>query len=63
MKHQVAGTLDLLAELEVMIGAKLFIGTFSSNVGPLVAVLRHARGYEESSAISVQGEWAPNRLL
>eukprot|EP00904_Undaria_pinnatifida_P006339 jgi/Undpi1/2835/HiC_scaffold_14.g06212.m1 len=52
----------MMADLEQMAEADVFVGTFSSNVGRLVAVLRDGLGKERSSAISMDTEhWWPGR--
>lgn len=49
-------TLDLLAEIELMRRARVFIATFSSNLARLVHVLRTA---DERNSISLDDRWAP----
>ncbi|CAN0541458.1 unnamed protein product [Scytosiphon promiscuus] len=54
----------MMADLEQLAAAEVFVGTFSSNIGRLVAVLRDALGKPRSSAISVDTElWFPGRKL
>lgn len=56
MKRRYNRVADMLAEIEVMREARVFIGTFSSNLGRLVHGLRHA---SEESSISLDDRWAP----
>lgn len=51
----------MFADLEQLTKAELFVGTFSSNVGRLVALLREAAGKSRQSAISIDGAWLPGR--
>ena len=51
----------LMADLDQMVAADVFVGTFSSNVGRLVLLLREAIGKERSSCISLDYDWHPNR--
>ncbi|CAM9447993.1 unnamed protein product, partial [Laminaria digitata] len=52
----------ILADLEQLAAAELFVGTFSSNVGRLVMLLREGRGKPRSSSISLDvGSWHPGR--
>ena len=51
----------LIADLEQLAAADLFVGTCSSNLGRLVMVLRDGLGKDRESAISLDIPWAPNR--
>ena len=48
-----AEMVQLWAEIELLAEAKFFVGTFSSNIGRLVQMLR---GQEENTAVSVDGD-------
>lgn len=47
---------ELLAEIEALRGATWFVGTFSSNLGRLVHVLRNA---PPNTSVSLDDRWAP----
>ncbi|CAM9799642.1 unnamed protein product, partial [Laminaria digitata] len=52
----------ILADLEKLAAAELFVGTFSSNVGRFVVVLREGLGKPRNSSISLdQKSWYPGR--
>lgn len=52
----------LFVDLQQLSLAEVFVGTFSSNLGRLIAVLREGNGRERSSAISVdRPTWTPGR--
>lgn len=51
----------LLADLEQLAAADVFVGTCSSNIGRLVMVLRDGLGKEKDSAISLDIGWNPKR--
>lgn len=51
----------LLADFEQLAAADVFVGTCSSNVGRLVMLLRDGLGKDESSGISLDLPWGPNR--
>lgn len=51
----------ILADLEQLAAAELFVGTFSSNVGRLVTVLREGLGKPRSSSISLDTSWFAGR--
>lgn len=54
----------LLAELQVLREADVFIGTFSSNIGRLMMLLREANGFPRDTTRSVHvPEWFPGRRL
>ena len=52
----------LLADLEQLAAADVFVGTCSSNIGRLVFLLRDGLGKDQSSDISLDREWHPTRL-
>lgn len=54
LKNNVARVVTLLAEIEIMRGASLFICTFSSNLGRLVHLLRWQRA---DSSVSLDDRW------
>jgi len=57
-------TLHLLATLEILSVADIFVGTYSSNVGRLTTVLRAAKGKHPSTAYSVDvPNWHSGRNL
>lgn len=56
MKTRYGTVVDLLAEIEAMRRARVFIATFSSNLARLVHVLRKA---DEHDSISLDDRWAP----
>lgn len=51
----------MFADLEQLTKSELFVGTFSSNVGRLVALLREAAGKSRESSISIDRDWVPGR--
>lgn len=52
----------IMADPEQLAAADVFVGTFSSNIGRLVMVLRDGLGKPRSSAISLDTEfWWPGR--
>lgn len=52
----------LLADLMQLAAAEVFVGTFSSNIGRLVAVMREADGKPRGAAMSVDTpDWHPGR--
>lgn len=52
----------ILADLEQLAAAELFVGTFSSNVGRLVMLLREDLGKPRNSTISMdRHSWYPGR--
>lgn len=51
----------LMSDFEQMARADVLVGTFSSNVGKLVLLLREGVGKERSSCISLDNDWGPNR--
>lgn len=51
----------LLADLEQLAAADVFVGTCSSNIGRLVMVLRDGLGKEKDSSISLDLPWYPKR--
>eukprot|EP00737_Agarophyton_chilense_P003481 gb/GEZJ01004086.1/.p1 GENE.gb/GEZJ01004086.1/~~gb/GEZJ01004086.1/.p1 ORF type:complete len:362 (+),score=40.01 gb/GEZJ01004086.1/:364-1449(+) len=55
LKRNEARVVTLLAEIEVMRKATIFIGTFSSNLGRLVHVLRE---HKAMSSVSLDDRWA-----
>jgi hypothetical protein len=56
LKHNRARVEALLAEIHALVHADLFVGSFSSNLGRLVHVLRSA---DAETSISVDDRWAP----
>lgn len=54
LSHKKTETLRLLADIQNIQGAEIFIGTFSSNIGRLIALLK---GIE--NCISLDEEWHP----
>ncbi|KAI0565822.1 Alpha-(1,6)-fucosyltransferase [Gracilaria domingensis] len=56
LKQNEERVVALLAEIEMMRKATVFIGTFSSNLGRLVHVLRDQ---EAESSVSLDDKWAP----
>ncbi|CDF38740.1 Alpha-(1,6)-fucosyltransferase fragment, family GT23 [Chondrus crispus] len=56
MKENYGRVVELLAEVEALRGAKVFVGTFSSNLGRLVHVLREG---DERNSVSLDDRWAP----
>ena len=60
--HKVyASFVYLMADLDQLAAANVFVGTFSSNVGRLVMLLRESFGKPRHSCISLNVEWQPNR--
>lgn len=55
--EQFAETADLIAEMEILAGADVFVGTGTSNVGCVVVALRACRGYKEETAFTVDKPW------
>lgn len=54
----------LIAELQMMAGADVFCGTYSSNVGRLVVLLREALNLPRDSALSCdRPDWYAGRYL
>ena len=52
----------IIADIEQLAAADVFVGTFSSNVGRLVAVLREGLGKTRNSSISLDAKaWYPGR--
>lgn len=49
----------LMADLEQLAAADVFVGTSSSNMGRLVFLLREGVGKERSSSISMDKAWTP----
>lgn len=56
MKRRYDDVVDLIAEIELMRKARIFIGTFSSNLARLVYVLRST---DERDSVSLDDQWAP----
>lgn len=56
MKRRYDDVVDLIAEIELLRRARIFIGTFSSNLGRLVYVLRNT---DEHDSVSLDDRWAP----
>ena len=55
-------TVLLRLELQMLAGADVFSGTFSSNLGRIVALMRHTLHKPEQSTLSVDGRrWFPAR--
>lgn len=52
----------MFTDLKQLAKAEVFVGTFSSNVGRLVALLREAAGKSRKSSISIDRDWAPGRV-
>lgn len=52
----------MFADLEQLVKAELFVGTFSSNLGRLAALLREAAGKPLESSVSIDIEWFPGRM-
>lgn len=52
----------MFADLQQLAAAEVFVGTFSSNVGRLVFLLREAGGLKNrTSSISLDDDWYPGR--
>ena len=49
------------ADIEQLAAADVFVGTFTSNVGRLVAMLREGLGKPRESSISLDASWQPVR--
>ena len=49
------------ADIEQLAAADIFVGTFTSNVGRLVVMLREGLGKERNSSISLDAPWTPAR--
>jgi len=57
-------TMQLLAALDVLSTTDIFVGSYSSNVGRLVALLRAANGFHPRTTYSVDQEnWFAWRRL
>lgn len=56
MKGRYNDVVDLLAEIEMLRKARVFVATFSSNLARLVHVLRNA---DERDSVSLDDRWAP----
>lgn len=56
MKRNYERVVELLAEIEALAGSSVFVGTFSSNLGRFVHVLREGEG---NSSVSLDDRWAP----
>lgn len=52
----------LRAELQMLADAEIFSGTFSSNLGRVVALMRHTMGKPKATGISADDPvWFPGR--
>ena len=51
----------LMADLEQLAAADVFVGTCSSNIGRLVMLRRDNLGKEKNTSISLDGAWNPMR--
>ncbi|CAN0483742.1 unnamed protein product, partial [Scytosiphon promiscuus] len=51
----------MFADIEQLAVADVFVGTFTSNVGKLVVMLREGLGKRRSSSISLDAPWHPVR--
>ena len=51
----------LIADLEQLTAAEVFVGTLTSNLGRLVVLLREGVGKPRDSTLSLDKEWYPNR--
>ncbi|CAN0577758.1 unnamed protein product, partial [Laminaria digitata] len=51
----------LLADLEQLVAADVFVSSCSSNIGRLVMLLRDGLGKEKDSAINMDVPWSPDR--
>lgn len=49
------------ADIEQLAAADIFVGTFTSNVGRFVVMLREGLGKERNSSISLDAPWTPAR--
>ena len=47
----------IIADIEMLVEADIFVGTFSSNIGRLVAILRDGIGKSTDSSISMDARW------
>ena len=47
----------IIADIEKLVEADIFVGTFSSNIGRLVAILRDGIGKSTDSSISMDARW------
>lgn len=56
MKRRYDDVVDLLTEIELMRRGRIFIGTFSSNLGRLVYLLRNS---DNRDSVSLDDQWAP----
>ena len=50
----------ILSDIEQLVEADLFVGTMSSNIGRLVAVLRDGMGKSRKSSVSLDSGWGPS---
>ena len=50
-----------IADIEKLVESDIFVGTFSSNIGRLVAILRDGIGKSTESSISMDNEWYAGR--
>ncbi|CAM9316215.1 unnamed protein product [Laminaria digitata] len=51
----------MFADIEQLAAADVFVGTFTSNVGRLVVMLREGLGKQRNSSISLDTPWRPAR--
>jgi hypothetical protein len=56
---RVDATLELLAEMEVLADADVFVGSFLSNTVRILSVLRAGRGWGRETSLSVELWWGP----
>ena len=49
----------IIADIEKLVESDIFVGTFSSNIGRLVAILRDGIGKSTDSSISMDTAWFP----
>lgn len=61
IRKEYASFVYLLADLEQLAAADVFVGTCSSNVGRLVMLLRDGLGKQINSGISLDEQWNPSR--
>lgn len=55
---------DLLAELQVLAEADIFVGTYSSNIARYTVLVREANNFAQNTTGSVDKEfWFPGRSL
>lgn len=61
IRKDYASFVYLMADFQQLASAEVFVGTFSSNLGRLVALLRKGVGKASDSSLSLDFKWSPNR--